>query len=99
MSEDTLSQLVADAIAHNISPLIRWLYAVFASVIAGTAFVVGLWADVRYGLVDVKRDASEAKSTALSAIQATAELRTSVVTYGLDIAVLKIQTTRGGVKP
>ena len=94
MSDDTLSQLVAESIAHHISPLVRWLYAVFAAVIVGTAFVVGMVYEVKYGITDAKRDAGEAKATALSALQATTDLRTTVTGHDRDIAVLKSQ--RGG---
>jgi hypothetical protein len=42
MSDDTLSELVAESIAHNLPPLVQWLHAVFAAVIVGTAFVAGM---------------------------------------------------------
>ncbi len=91
MSDDTLSQLVADAIAANISPLVRWLYAVFAAVIVGTAFVVGMVYEVKFGITDAKREAGEAKAAASSAMQATTDLRTTVTGHDRDIAVLKFQ--------
>jgi len=99
MSDDTLSQLIADAIAAHLAPVVKWLYAVFAGVIVGTAFVVGMVYDVKYSIVDAKRDADEAKATALSAIQLTTDLRAVVVGHDREIAVLKIQNARGGVKP
>ena len=94
MSDDTLTQLVAEAIAQHLSPVVRWLYAVFAAVIVGTAFVVGMVYDVKYGITDAKRDAGDAKATAVSAIQLTTDLRAVVVGHDRDIAVLKSQ--RGG---
>lgn len=60
MSDDTLSQLVAEAIARNIAPVVRWLYGTFASVIVGTIFVVGMVYDVRSSIEDAKREANNA---------------------------------------
>lgn len=94
MSDDTLSELVADAIAHNLSPVVKWLYAVFAAVIVGTAFVVGMVYEVKYGIIDAKREAGEAKAAAVSALGAAADLRVTVTGHDRDIAVLKFQ--RGG---
>jgi len=99
MSDDTLTQLIADAIAAHLAPVVKWLYAVFAGVIVGTVFVVGMVYDVKYSIVDAKRDASTALSAALSATQATTDLRMTVNVHDREIAVLKIQNARGGVKP
>lgn len=62
MSDETLSQLVTEAIASNLSPLMKWLYGVFVAVVIGTAFVVGMVADVRTEIKEAKREAVEARA-------------------------------------
>lgn len=62
MSDETLSQLVTEAIAANLSPLMKWLYGVFVTVVVGTSFVVGMVADVRSEIKEAKREASEART-------------------------------------
>lgn len=94
MSDETLTDLVAEAIAHNLSPVVRWLYAVFAAVIVGTAFIVGMVYDVKYGINDAKREAGAAQAAATTAIQASTDLRATVISHDRDLAVLKYQ--RGG---
>ena len=66
MSDDTLTSLITEAIGHNLSPLIRWLYGVFAAVIVGTAFVVGMVYDVKQGIHEAAKDATEAKSASIN---------------------------------
>lgn len=61
MSDDTLTSLITEAIGHHFAPILKWLYGVFAVVIAGTAFVVGMVHDVRQGIHDAAKEASEAK--------------------------------------
>lgn len=81
MSDDTLSQLVAEAIAQNLKPLMGWAYAVFASVIVGTAFVVGMVYEVRGGIRDAQRDAAQAR-------EAVGDLRATVTGHERSITVL-----------
>jgi len=87
MSDDTLSQLVAEAISQNISPLIKWLYATFAGVVVGTAFVVGMVYDVKYSIDGAKKDAAEAKAAAT-------DLRATVIGHDRSIAVIESQIKR-----
>jgi hypothetical protein len=82
MSDDTLSQLVADAITRNIAPLVRGLWGTFGVVIVGTTFVVGMVYDVRQGITDAKREAAEAK-------QAAIKLQDTVIAHDRSIAVLE----------
>jgi hypothetical protein len=63
MSDDTLSRLVTEAIAENLSPLLKWLYGVFASVIIGTAAVVGMVYTLIGDIKEAKRDAIEARES------------------------------------
>lgn len=60
MSDDTLSQLVTQAIGANLSPVMKWLYATFATVIVGTAFVVGMVYDVHQGIKEATQSAAQA---------------------------------------
>ena len=92
MSDDTLSQLVTEAIAHNLSPLLKWMYGTFGAVILGTAFVVGMVYDVRYGIIEAKHNASEAQATADKAMQSTVDLRATVIGHDRDIAILKVRS-------
>lgn len=82
MSDDTLSQLIAEAIKRNISPVVKWLYATFAGVIVGTAFVVGMVYDVKYSIDTARREAAEAKASA-------SDLRATVIGHDRSIAVLE----------
>lgn len=61
MSDDTLTSLIAEAIGRHLAPIIKWLYGVFAAVIAGTAFIVGMVHDVKQGIHDAAKEAGEAK--------------------------------------
>lgn len=82
MSDDTLSQLVAEAIRDNLAPIVKWLYATFAGVAVGTAFVVGMVYDVKSGIENAKRDAQEAKHS-------VGDLRATVHGHDRSIAVLE----------
>lgn len=86
MSDDTLSQLVTQAIAASVSrnfgPILKWLYATFTGVIIGTVFVVGMVYDVRSEVRDAKREATEAKSDAQN-------LRSLVLSHDRSIGILE----------
>ena len=82
MSDDTLTSLVTHAIADHLAPLVKWLYATFAAVIVGTAFVVGMVYDVKAGIEEAKREAR-------SAGEGVKELRAAVISHDRDLAVLK----------
>lgn len=82
MSDATLSKLVASAIAANLAPVVRWLYATFATVILGTAFVVGMVYDVKQGIKDAAKDAEKA-NTSISVLAPT------VSTHASKIAVIE----------
>ncbi len=56
MSDDTLTSLIVEAIGRHLAPIIKWLYGVFAAVIAGTAFIVGMVHDVKQGIHDAAKD-------------------------------------------
>lgn len=84
MSDDTLTSLLGEAISKHISPLMKGIYGLLAASIVGTAFVVGMWYDVRYSVETARREASEAR-------QAAADLRATVIGHDRDIAVLKFQ--------
>ncbi len=82
MSDDTLTSLITEAIARNLAPLLKWLYCVFAAVIGGTVFVVGMVYDVRQGIDDASTTAKEAKVTG-------AENREAIHRHETRIAVLE----------
>ncbi|WP_397384437.1 hypothetical protein [Prosthecobacter sp.] len=84
MSTDTLSQLITQTLAKNLRPLLWCGWATFAGVIAGTAAVGGVVEEVKHGIADAKREASEA-------LRSTADVRTTVIGHDRDIAVLKAQ--------
>lgn len=82
MSDAILSKLVASAIAANLAPVVRWLYATFATVILGTAFVVGMVYDVKQGIKDATKDAEKA-NTSIGVLAPT------VSTHASKIAVIE----------
>lgn len=90
MSDDTLSQLVTEAIRDNFHPILKWLYATFAGVIVGTAFIVGMVYDVKSGIESAKREASQAT-------EGIKDLRAAVHVHDRDIAVLQSRQ-KGGVE-
>ena len=96
MSDDTLSQLVAEAISRNISPVVKWLYATFAGVIVGTAFVVGMVYDVKYSIDTARREAADAQREAREAAEFGKDLRATVVGHDRDIAVIKSHISKSG---
>lgn len=89
MSDDTLTELVARAIASNLRPLVGWLYAVFAAVVLGTATLVGMWYDMRHSVAEARRLGAEAKAEAAEGRGEVRALAGTVVTHSLEIAVLK----------
>jgi hypothetical protein len=91
MSDDTLSQLVSDTIAHNLRPLLWAGWSAVLGIIVGTAMVVNTVNEVKAGIYEAKRNASEAQSTADRAIQNATDLRATVIGHDRDIAVLKSQ--------
>lgn len=93
MSDDTLSQLVTQAIAEsvgrNFGPILKWLYATFTGVIIGTVFVVGMVYDVKAGIEESKRHAIEAKD-------AVSALRMMVTSHDRSIGILEDRRKGGG---
>ena len=89
MSDDKLTSLVTHAIAEHLSPVVKWLYATFAGVICGTAFIVGMVYDVRTGIRDAQREAREASELGK-------DLRATVVGHDRDIAVIKSHIAKSG---
>lgn len=85
MSDDTLSQLVADAIAdamaNRTAAVLKWAYAVLATVVAGTAWIVAMVHDVRGSIREAHREAGEARA-------ALTELRGTVAGHERSITVL-----------
>ena len=53
MSDDTLTSLIVEAIGRHLAPIIKWLYGVFAAVIAGTAFIVGMVHEDKLSVADI----------------------------------------------
>lgn len=64
MSDDTLTQIIGehigDHIGRNIRPLLKWAYAGVGTLVMGTAFVVGMWYDLKTSTSEAQRDASKA---------------------------------------
>lgn len=89
MSDDTLSQLVTEAIRDNFHPILKWLYATFAGVIVGTAFIVGMVHDVKSGIKEAQKEAHDAAELGK-------DLRATVIGHDRDIAVLKSHAGKGG---
>ena len=87
MSDDTLTSIITAAIGRHLAPIIKWLYGVFAAVIAGTAFVVGMVYDVRQGIRDAAKDATEAKT-------ASSNNQEAIHRHETRIAIL--ESRRGG---
>lgn len=85
MSDDTLSRLVAEAIAeaiaHRTAAVLKWAYAVLVAIVAGTAWIVAMVHDVRGSIREAHREASEARAE-------LAEMRATVLGHGRSIAVL-----------
>jgi len=83
MSDDTLSQLVADAIADAIakrtSAVLYWVYGVLVTIIGGTVWVVSMVHDVRGSIREAHREASEAR-TELAGLRATVILHERSIT-------------------
>lgn len=93
MSDDTLSQLVTQAIAasvgRNFGPILKWLYATFTGVIISTVFVVGMVYDVRAGIQEAKREAGEAKAL-------VEKLSTLVLLHDKQIGIFDDRSRKGG---
>ncbi len=85
MSDDTLSELVADAIAdaiaHRTAAVLTWAYAVLAAVVAGTVWIVTMVHDVRGSIREAHREAGEARA-------ALTDLQVRVAGHERSIVVL-----------
>lgn len=88
MSDDNLTRLLAETIRQNFAPLVKWLYATFAGVIVGTAFVVGMVYDVKSGIENAKRDAYEAR-------REVETMRSTVGEHDRSIAILESHAREG----
>jgi len=82
MSDDTLTTLITEAISRNLTPVLRGLWWVFGCVLTSTVFVVGMVYDVRQGIRDASKDATEAKAS-------SADNREAIHRHETRIAILE----------
>lgn len=86
MSDDTLSQLVADAIADAIkkrtAAVVYAIWGVLLSITAGTAYIVTLVSDVRGDIREAHREAADARASLV-------DLRATVIGHEKSITILQ----------
>jgi uncharacterized membrane protein (DUF106 family) len=96
MSDETLSRLVIEAIAENLSPLLKWLYGVFASVILGTALLVGIHYEALHDIKMAQRLALEAKQEISEVKTSVEKVSTLVLLHDRQIGIYEDRSRKSG---